>query len=241
MTLRATALLAAAFLTFAVPATSNAALSTYTQNFESLVQSSPTALSGDGWLVYGNVFSPDHSTWYYGYGPFPAPNGTGAFCNVDLLPGTPPQGLQDMVVFSDYNNGDHANGNLVESIVYREWPVAAADVGATWVFQFDAKLGNLVAPTTANAFIKTLNPSAGYAMTNYLTYDTTAIPSTWGTYSISITIDASLVGQVLQIGFSNTATHYNGSGVFYDNINFSKSQATPTRTESWGKVKASYR
>jgi hypothetical protein len=31
-------------------------------------------------------------------------------------------------------------------------------------------------------------------------------------------IHAGLVGQLLQYGFSNTVTNYQGSGIFYDNI-----------------------
>jgi hypothetical protein len=47
----------------------------------------------------------------------------------------------------------------------------------------------------------------------------TAIPTSWGTYQVSLEIDAGLVGQVFQIGFSNNATNFNSSGVFYDNVN----------------------
>ena len=78
---RAATILAAGLLIFAPPA-SQAALAPYTQNFESLIRSSPTALGDDGWLVYGNVFLADGTTFLYGYGPFPAPNGSGAFCAI---------------------------------------------------------------------------------------------------------------------------------------------------------------
>lgn len=240
MRLRATSAIAAAFL-FLAPAVGHAALATYTQNFESLSISDANALANDGWLVYGNVFSPDHATYYYGYGPFPAPNPGGGFSAIVSGQGGATQGAQQLSIYSDYNNADHAAGNLIESNVYHEQPVAAGDVGTTWTFRFDAKLGNLVSPTTAIAFIKTLNPAAGYAQTNFLTLDMSAIPTSWGTYSISIPIDASLVGQVLQFGFANTATHYNGSGVFYDNISFAPESATPTKPVSWGRLKASYR
>ena len=56
-------------------------------------------------------------------------------------------------------------------------------------------------------------------MTHFETVDTTAIPTTWDTYSINLPIDASLNGQIIQFGFSNTATDYNPSGVVYDNVN----------------------
>jgi hypothetical protein len=42
----------------------------------------------------------------------------------------------------------------------------------------------------------------------------------WNTYTLSLTIDAGLVGQLLQIGFANTATSYVSSGVFYDNLSW---------------------
>ena len=213
---RVTLVLAAAFL-FLAPAASHAALSTYVQSFESLVQSNPTALGDDGWLVYGNVFTPAH-VYMYGYGPYPAPNHALAFCSIDAGQGGPDQGLQQLNVFSDYENRDHANGNLVESNVYREQTITAADVGYRWTFQFDAKLGNLTGATTALGFIKTLDPSAGYAMTNFKTVNTTAIPAVWNTYTLSLVITPGLVGQLCQIGFASTATHYEGSGVYYDNV-----------------------
>ena len=217
---RATKVLVAGLLLL-VPVASQAALTSYAQNFETLIMADPAALTNDGWVVYGNVFTPTH-TYLYGYGAFPAPNGGTAFCSIDAGQGGLGQGAQQLSVYSDYNNGDHANGNLVESNVYHEQTVALADVGNMWTFQFDGKLGNLVSPSTALAFIKTLNPAAGYATTNFLNLDMTAAPATWNTYRISITIDASLVGQLLQFGFANTTTNYIGSGVFYDNITFAK-------------------
>lgn len=232
--------LAAAFL-LAAPTFAQADLAAYGQDFEGLAQGSPSALGDDGWFVFGNVFSPDHSTYYYGYGPFPAPNNSGAFCGIDFLPATPENGTQDMVVYSDYNNGDHGAGNQIEANVFQQQVVGPADVGNTWRFEFDAKLGNLEAPTTALAFIKTLDPNAGYATTNFLTVDMTSIPAIFSPYSLQITITPDLVGQVLQFGFSNTASNYKGSGVFYDNINWNNEQATPTTHATWGSVKARYR
>jgi len=221
MSARFAALLVAALLCL-VPVASQAALSSYIGNFESLDALSSTALSGDGWLVYGNVFTPA-MVYKYGYGPYPAPNLTNAFCDVATGQGGDLQGLQQLSVYSDYNNtAEHTAGNWVESNTYHEQTVAAGDVGNTWTFQFDAKLGNLTGGSTALAFLKTLNPSAGWTITNFLTVNTTAIPATWNTYSVSLAIDASLVGQLLQFGFANTATSFVSSGVYYDNVVFSK-------------------
>jgi hypothetical protein len=213
---RAIAALAATLL-LAAPGAGQAALSAYSQSFEALLITDPAALSADGWIVYGNVFTPG-GTYMYGYGPFPAPNGGNAFSDIDAGQGGPGQGLQQLSIYSDYNNLDHANGNIVESNVYREQTIVAGDVNAYWTFQFDAKLGNLLAPSTAFAFIKTLNPAAGWVTTNFRPLDTTSLPTTWRTYEISILITPDLVGQVLQLGFANKATAYVSSGVFYDNI-----------------------
>ena len=73
---------------------------------------------------------------------------------------------------------------------------------------------------TAVAFIKTLDPSAGFATTNNITVNTTAIPDSWNRYSIQIVVDNALIGQVLQFGFAATATNFEPSGVFYDNVAF---------------------
>ncbi|HET9328667.1 MAG TPA: T9SS type A sorting domain-containing protein [Candidatus Eisenbacteria bacterium] len=202
------------------PAVGRADLSPYAQTFEGLVQSDPGALAGNGWLVFANVFSPDHSTYYYGYGPFPAPNGGPGFSGIDIGQGSTDQGVQQLVVYNDYNNGHHAAGFQIEANVFQQQTIGAPDVGNTWVFRFDAKLGNLMPPSTALAFIKTLDPNNGYAMTNFITFDTTNLPTTWSTNSIAISIGPSLVGQILQFGFANTASNYVGSGVFYDNLSF---------------------
>jgi len=219
MRLRATRAVAAVLL-FLAPVAARADLTPYSQNFEGLTQTDPDALANDGWLVFGNVFDPAGTTWLYGYGPYVAPNTGAAFSAIDLNQGGLEQGLQQLSVYSDYNNTDHALLRRIESNVFQEQTIGSGDVGNTWVFQFDAKLGNLAQSSTALAFIKTLDPGAGYALTNFVTVNTTAIPTTWATYSITIPIDAGLVGQILQIGFLNNATNYEPSGVFYDNISW---------------------
>ena len=206
-----------------LPATAFAGLVPYSQDFEGmeLPVDGSTALSDDGWLVFGNVFGPDWTYWY-GYGPFPAPNNltSPAFSNVTTGEGGPDQGDRQLSIFSDYNNGDHANGNLIEANVFQEQMVGAADVGSTWLFQFDAKRGNIEGNSTAAAFIKTLDPASGWALTNYLTVDMTGAGETWNSHLLSIYIDPSLEGQILQFGFQNVATYYEGSGIFYDNVSF---------------------
>jgi hypothetical protein len=204
-----------------------------------LDQADPGALANDGWLVFGNVFDPGGG-YLYGYGPFPAPNGGEAFCAIAAGEGGPEQGAQQLSVYSDYANADHGNGNLIEANVFQEQIVAAEDVGTTWKFEFQAKRGNIEGQTTALAFIKTLNPD-DFSLSNFITVDMTNIPDTWGGYSLSIEIDDTLPGHIFQIGFASTATNYEGSGIFYDNINLDEEQPTPTRSTTWGGIKTLYR
>ncbi len=196
-----------------------AAVTAYNQDFESLAPPSPGALLGDNWLVFANVYDPG-GAYLYGYGPFPAPNDGAAFCAIATGQGGPSQGNQQLSVYSDYNNPDHGIGNLIETNVFQEQTIAAADAGKTVVFTFEAKYGNLEGASEAEAFIKTLDPSAGYATTNHVIIDMTTVPSTWGTYSIQLAIDGGLAGQLLQFGFTTRASNYEGSGVYYDNVNF---------------------
>lgn len=234
MRLRVIASVAAALLCL-IPV-AGFALAPYGQDFESYSLPAPGALMGDGWLVYGNVFGYDWG-WWYGYGAFPAPNDGAAFCAVSAGEGI---GAQCLSVYSDYNNGNQTNG-IIESNVFKEQTVTAADVGQTWTFTFQAKRGNLAGSSTAFAFIKTLNPAAGYITTNNIRTEMTAIPNTWAPYQVTIAIDPSLVGQVLQFGFVNYCRLYEGSGIFYDDVSFSSGAPVATQDATWGGVKNLYR
>jgi hypothetical protein len=242
MTTRATALFAAAVLICLIPTAASAQLAPYAQSFGGLGLTDPGALAGDGWQVFANVFGPGGTPYLYGYGPFPAPNSGPpyAFCTITSGEGGPAQGPQQLAVFSDYNNTDHGIGNVIESNVFQEQVVGAGEVGTTWFFSFDAKHGDLAGASTALAFIKTLDPNAGYALTNFITVDMTSIPSTWNNYSLGIFIDAGLVGQILQFGFLNTASYYEPSGMFYDNINWNLDGVIPVDETSWSGVKSRF-
>jgi hypothetical protein len=193
----------------------------YEQDFESLApgdppQAQPTSLADDGWVVGANVFGPDGTTFLYNYFAFPAPNGGPAFSAVAVGEGGAEQGDQQLSVYNDYNNADHGVGNIIEAIVFRELTIDASDVGKTLLFTFDAKKGNIEGATTAAAFIKTIDGGGG--TTNAIFEDTTNLPDTWGTFTLSLLVDAGLVGQTLQIGAQSRATNFEGSGIFYDNM-----------------------
>ena len=202
---------------------SNAALLAYSQDFEGMDQLDTNVLGNDSWLVFGNVSFEGNLA--YQYGPFPAPNGcqvgTPAFSCVAAGEGGLTQGAQQLVVFSDYLNFDHFNfGYTIESNVYQEQTISAGDIGKTMQFSFDAKLGDIGGNSTASAFIKTVDPNNGYALTNFIQFDTTSIPETWGTFGLNINIDAGLNGQLLQFGFLNVASNFESSGILYDNVCF---------------------
>ena len=220
MRLRVGAFLVGALLCLA-PTLSLADLAPYSQDFEGLEQEDTGALAADGWLVFGNVFVyPVPPYWFvYNYGPFPAPNWGPpfAFCTIGAGEGGPPQGEQQLVVFSDYNNQDHPWASI-ESNVFQQQFMGAADVGKTMRFEFDAKRGDIAGESTAFAFIKAFDSS--WNLIHFLLVETTNIPDTWDTYKIDVEVTPDLVGGALQFGFLNWAHNYEPSGVVYDNINF---------------------
>ncbi|NNE20718.1 MAG: hypothetical protein HKN10_19790 [Myxococcales bacterium] len=121
----------------------------YEEDFESLDQTSETALAddpappwGDGWLVFANAFLPDGSP-AYNYGAFVAPNGTPGFCSVASGEGGVGQGDQQLVIYSDYDNQDQALGYRIEALTFRERTVVAGDIGSTLTLSFDAKRGDI--------------------------------------------------------------------------------------------------
>jgi len=199
-------------------------MSAYSQDFEALDAANVNALGDDGWLVFANVFDAMTGDWAYGYGPYPAPNNPSApaFSTIVVGEGGVEQGAQQISVFSDYENSDaQTSGDLVEANVFQEQYIGSADIGKTWVFEFQAKMpsnGGVIPPATALAFIKTLDPSSNYDMTNFVEVDMSSISSEWGGYSLSLTIDAGLVDQIFQFGFSNSATGYHPSAIIYDNV-----------------------
>lgn len=198
-------------------------LAAYSQNFETL--SGPTALSGDGWLVFGT----DHIG---NYGPFPAPNGGQAFSSIATGAGGPNQGLRYLNVYSDYgNSGAHGTGNFVNALVFQQQTIGAGNVGQTAMLSFDyrANPANVTnGNTTTFAFIKVLKQTDNsFNELGVVEWDTTVAPD-WQTKSINLVIEAGWAGELLQFGFRSVATNFNDSGRFYDNISFSFGSAPGT-------------
>ncbi len=79
--------------------------------------------------------------------------------------------------------------------------------------------GTPACDSEARAYIQTLDPGAGFNRTNFVPLDTTNLPESWDRYSIQLALtDPLLEGQILQFGFSATASNFEPSGVFYDNV-----------------------
>lgn len=200
----------------------------YEQTFESLEPTAANALSADGWLYFGNVYT-SAAVFKFGFGPFAAPTTSLQISAIAIGEGGPGQGAQQLVVFSNYDccqpGEGHFNGtDLVETIVFQEpFPnatggIPAAEIGKVFTFTFDAKRGNIAGATTAQAFIKTLDPGAGFATTNNAVLDTTNLPTSWATYTITLNLsDPALEGQILQFGFQTLASNFEGAGNLYDN------------------------
>ena len=169
---------------------------------------------GGGWLVFVNVWDdyPACSAGpIYNYGVFPAPNSDAAISGIVI--GSDGQALN---MFSDYANGDHANEKCIETNVFQETTLSGADAGS-YEFSFDteapAALGDGV---NTYGFVKLLDPNNGYATVLFETVSTVSA----GSKSISVDLDASADGMILQWGFANTASKYEASGRFYDNVTF---------------------
>ncbi len=225
----------AALLVGASMTTAALAISPYTQNFEAMNAASPTALSSDGWLYFANVFS-SGGGYLYGYGPGGAPNGTPGFSSVAGGEGGVNQGAQYINIYSDYNNqGAHNAGDRVEALVFQERVISAADLGLTFNFRFDYKASSQLGPngaTTTAAFMKILDPSNGYATLVNPTLNTTAAStSVWSEGNLlSITVDNSWTGKLLQFGFLSNASNNQRSGVFYDNVSLTPVPEPATMT-----------
>jgi len=223
--------IAAGVAALIVAAGANAQIGTYSDDFESYDVANGDGLNGHasaGWLVGANVFDPTGSTFLFNYFGFPAPNFDGSgveaarFTNIQTGQGGPDQGNRQLAVFSDYNNqASQTAGEILESNTYKEYTVAAGDEGI-WQFDFDYKNGDIAGSMTSVAFIKVLDPGAGFSLSDFATLDTTDSGDVWQGGSLQVEIDSSQVGHIFQIGFWALGSNNDPSTVFYDNVNLFK-------------------
>jgi len=197
---------------------------------------------GNGWLVFigfpeGQGMSPAD---FEGFGPFTAPNGTGGLGQIDTneAAGGGCNMNQYYNVFSQYNATDaHTFGRPVESSNFQQHEITADDVGRTYIFQFDHianqdpdPMNNLI-PGDVNvfaleAFIRVIDSQFFFDQSPAAPVQT-GTSNSWTTSSLSITIDASWVGDFLQFGFFSSATNFAPTGVWYDNVSIGETVPAP--------------
>lgn len=212
--------------------TASAAIVDYNQNYEGLDILSPSALSDDGWQVFADVSFASFPPAPYTYGPFAAPNGGAGFSAIATGEGGVPQATQYMNVYSDYNNGDHGTpgSSLFTTVFQEQFTTEGAGDTAVYYLTFDAKApfqGGIAEPgsnASASAFIQVLDPGSGFGQTGVVTVDMTdVLNDDWTTYQIALAVDGvAQFQQILQFGFNTTATGFEDSGVYYDNICFNR-------------------
>ena len=205
----------------------------YSQDFESLDRNSLTALSDDGWNLFGTVFESD-GTFAYVYengSVLPAPNDAND-PNISVITedvgGNPPAGTQGLLILSDYKNGDHGNGSnrIIQPTVFQEQTISASDIGSVWEFSFLASPDQDLTTdpvSQAYGFFKTIDPSSGFSQTNFIQADTSALGPGVTPFSIQIDLsDPALEGQLLQFGFETRASNFGPSAVNYDNLSLAE-------------------
>ena len=237
-------------VTVAFAPTSSAALTTYTQNFEGMTPnqgfSDPTIpfvndLEADGWQIYGIVYNENpynnpSASIFAQYGAFPAANGNdgmgsnGSIQGVADGQGGASQGTRVLSKYSDYNNENQLTG-YVSASTYQEQVIGAGDVGNTWKFSYDAKIGDLTGDSSAFAYMLALDFGGGGE--SFVSNDSTGLPFDWMRYSLELLITQEMVGDTLSFGFGAVSTNYTPSGVFYDNLEFDQVSAVPVPAAVW--------
>lgn len=197
-----------------------AGLSSFNEDFESSNLSD--SFLGNGWIFFNTVVNGDLFLFNYSG---PAPNGPQISALVNDQGGVE-QGQNQLSIYSDYeccqpNTGHNSTTGIgaVITNVFQEQLVGAENVGEVWTFSFDAKLGNIEGNSQAFAFLRILDPSSGFSTSQEATIETTLIGIDWARYSMSVTL-GDVAGQLLQFGFSTRSSNFDGSGIFYDNIEF---------------------
>lgn len=208
---------------------SSAALS-YSSDFESFT-------TGDiEDYVIGNIVN-SGAGWFPGTYGAPGDYNNGYSAIVDE--GGAAQGSQNISVFSDYNPWSPFTagaGTTIETFVYRDVGLLdAGDIGSTYQFEFDSKLGNIDFSLSASeAFIKVIKVSdSSFIELANNTWDASNIAGStdWAeNIFIDLVVDAGMVGELVQIGWRTTATDYSSSAVYFDNVSVS---AVPVPAAVW--------
>jgi len=196
---------------------------------------------GGGWDWFLNGWTdqdgrpgfPTCDKYVFSYDPSPppaapnAPNSNGPYAVSNIAVGTTGQALN---VFSDYGNQDYQQGgDCLETIVFQETTFDAGDAG-NYTFSFDTQVPEALGDgVTTFAFVKLLDPNAGYSdvFGGTKKVDT----ATAGSKSIDVTLVADQAGMILQWGFTNIASYNLPSSRWYDNVSFALEVVVPPPVE----------
>lgn len=153
----------------------------------------------------------------------PNSNGTPNYAVSNIAVGATGKALN---VFSDYGNQDYQlGGDCLETIVFQETVFDAGDAG-NYTFSFDTQVPEALGDgVTTFAFVKLLDPNAGYSdvFGGTKKVDT----ATAGSKSIDVTLAADQAGMILQWGFTNIASYNLPSSRWYDNVSFALEVVVP--------------
>ena len=223
-----------------VPVSPSTPLAPFCSDFEDLVPGAVYTPIGDGWLFFHTNVPTLPETSYGG----DAPQGP-QISNLADADGDPGKSLGQtntmgnpidpagggnkyLNIYNDYNNSLHASGTPLTNRVYQERSFTGADaaLGETWTFSFD--YAGAEAPffpgasgsSTTAAYIRVFD--GAFNILAEETFDTTSATSlVFAPGSVSITFDPGwIAGGLVQFGFTSTATNYEPSGIYYDNVDF---------------------
>jgi len=205
--------------------TGNAALASYSQNFESLNAISSTALSDAGFVIYENSYNDQGlTTLVNSAGTNLARNDYRGFAQVVIE-----QSNQQLKVFSNYLNRDQST-KYIDALTLQQQTIGADDLGTTWTFSFDTKQGDITGTSSASAWIRAIDGGNILAEDKL---DTTSRGFNWESYSVSLYIDPTWNGKTLEFGVNSAATAYTMSGVYYDNFSLAGTPAVPVPAAAW--------
>lgn len=185
----------------------------YSQDFES-------GSLDAGWIYGVNTFTSGGGYiggWFIGASPVSAV--------VESGQSGPSQGTYVLKTYGDYGYApNYANNQIVETIVYREHVISAAEAAlGTASLAFDYKAwplaeGGIDGVSTANVFLKVIDPSAGYATVALAEQSVTASDVNWNGGALSFDISG-YEGALLQWGTSMTSQNYSPTAIATDNFN----------------------
>lgn len=218
----------------------NAALA-YSENFESPLLADMAPNTDIGNYKIGNIVN-GGAGWFPGTFGAPANYNTG-YSAIVSGEGDVAQGAQQLSIFTDANGWSPFTGGpgvTIQTFVSNDLGLITGDmVGNTYSFSFDGKLGNIVDSTMgaqAEVFVKVLKSSdfSYIELANNKFDSDTLLTTAWSGGSINLLVDAGMVGETLQIGFNTTATDWDASGVFYDNLEFAPAVPVPAAVWLFG-------